>query len=185
MREWKALHQVVWTSSRPPGSEYCAVRRVAAGWTLKGTVARRFQEGIAGITYTIQTDRDWRTMWVRVEQLLNGTLGRVEIEVRRGRWSVGGKESPDLRGCVDVDLEVSPVTNTLPLKRTGIGVGSKVDLKVAWVRFPSLKVLTLQQSYERLGKNRYRYRSASGFEAELDVDDFGLVRRYGEFWTAV
>lgn len=120
-----------------------------------------------------------------MEQLLNGAHATLDLRVRGGRWFVGGKERRELRGCIDVDLEASPVTNTLPLRRTKIRTGSRVDLTVAWVRFPSLRILPLRQSYERLGPGRYRYRSATGFEAELDLDDFGLVKRYGEFWSAV
>jgi len=185
MRRGGALHQVVWTSSNPPGTEYCEIRREVGGWALRGTVARRFREGTASIVYLIETDTRWRTKTVRLEQLLNGVHSTLDLRVRGERWFVGEKERRELRGCVDVDLEASPVTNTLPLKRTKIRTGSRVDLTVAWVRFPSLKILPLRQSYERLGPARYRYESATGFEADLDVDGFGLVRRYGEFWSAV
>ena len=159
--------------------------REAGGWALRGTVVRQFKEGSGTIAYVVRTDGGWRTRRVWIEQLLDGAHGEVEIEVSRGAWFVGREERRELHGCVDVDLEATPATNILPLKRIGMKVGSKVDVKVAWMRFPSLKVLPLRQSYERLGKARYVYRSGPGFEAELDVDGFGLVRRYGQYWTAV
>ena len=37
----------------------------------------------------------------------------LEMEVRRSRWFVRGKEDKWLKGCVDADLDASPVTNTL------------------------------------------------------------------------
>jgi hypothetical protein len=43
-------------------------------------------------------------------------------------------------------------------------------------------VQPLLQTYTRLAPNRYRYQSATGFAAELDVDDLGLVIRYGDLW---
>jgi hypothetical protein len=98
---------------------------------------------------------------------------------------VQGRERTTLQGCLDVDLEASPVTNTLPIKRTKLRVGSRVDLTAAWVRFPSLRVVPLRQSYERVGRRRYIYRSATGFKAEIAVDGFGLARRYGDFWHAL
>ena len=54
----------------------------------------------------------------------------------------------------------------------------------AWVRFPSLEVQRLEQSYERLADGRYRYRSGR-FTADLAVDDDGMVIQYGVNWKAV
>jgi hypothetical protein len=54
----------------------------------------------------------------------------------------------------------------------------------AWVRFASLEVQRLEQSYERLDKRRYRYRSGR-FTADLAVDDDGVVLQYGVNWKAV
>ena len=185
MREGDTPRQVVWTSSKPPGVEFCTVRRRASGWVLGGSVVRRFKEGAAVITYVIETDPGWRTRKVTVEQVLDGRRRTLEMALRRSRWLVEGTEDSGLRGCIDVDLQASPVTNTLAIKRAALRVGSRVDLTAAWVKFPSLRVAPLRQSYERLGKRKYRYRSATGFMAEIEVDGFGLVARYGDYWLAV
>ncbi len=184
MRGGRDLRQVVWTSSDPPGVECCTVRRVESGWVLEGTVVRRAGKGPAVLTYAIETDLEWRTRNVAVEETLRGKRS-LEIEVRGSRWFVEGKEDRRFRGCLDVDLQASPVTNTLPIRRASPRVGSRVELTACWVRFPSLEVAPLRQSYERLGRRTYRYRSASGFTSEVEVDAFGLVRRYGEYWVAV
>ena len=89
-----------------------------------------------------------------------------------------------LDGCRDVDLEISPSTNTLPIRRLQPQVGKTAPARAAWVRFPSLAVEPLDQTYERIGETSWRYRSGD-FEAELDVDADGLVVRYGDLWEAV
>ena len=137
------------------------------------------------ITYLIETDSRWKTKRVSVDQLLGGKRRSLNIEVKRSRWFVQGREKKLLEGAFDVDLEASPVTNTLPIRRTRMKVGSKVDLTVGWVRFPSLRVVPFKQGYERLSKSRFVYRSSTGFRAEIEVDGFGLVRRYGDYWRAV
>lgn len=148
-------------------------------------MVRQLRERTAVISYLVETDPQWRTRRVTLEQVLGSRRSAIEISVRRARWFVGEQENRRLRGCIDVDLQVSPVTNTLPIKRTRLKVGSRVELTAAWVKFPSLKLAPLQQSYERLGSRRYRYRSATGFSAEIEVDAFGLVKKYGDYWTAV
>jgi hypothetical protein len=184
MRRAGRVHEVFWKSTKPLGSEYCAVERKGAGWSLAGTLARRFKGGTMVANYEIRTDRGWRTQEAQVEGLLKGRHAEVRLEVRRGRWFVNGRGRDDLKGCLDVDLGASPVTNTLPIKRAGLGVGEKADLTAAWVRFPDLDVVPLDQSYERLGGSRYIYRSSSGFKAEVVTDGFGLVRKYGGYWES-
>ena len=185
MRGGETLRQVVWASAKPPGVEYCTVRAGTNGWALGGTIVRQLDGRSALITYLIETDLSWKTKSVLVKQLLDRKHYSLKIEVKRSRWFVRGREKKRLKGAFDVDLEASPVTNTLPIRRTNMRVGSKVDLTVAWVRFPSLRVEPFQQGYERMSKSRYVYKSSTGFRAEIEVDGFGLVRHYGDYWRAV
>jgi hypothetical protein len=83
-----------------------------------------------------------------------------------------------------VDLEWSPSTNTLPIRRLRLAPGDRATVSAAWVHFPSLELERLDQSYERIAQYRYRYRSGR-FVAEIEVDDESLVLRYGESWKAV
>jgi hypothetical protein len=48
------------------------------------------------------------------------------------------------------------------------------------VRFPELKVVKAAQTYTRIDEFTYRYSSGT-FEAELIVDDDGLVAAYAEW----
>ena len=185
MRGGETSRQVVWASAKPPGVEYCTIRAGTKGWALGGTIVRSLDGKAAVITYMIETDSSWKTKKVSVKQLFDGKRYSLKIEVKRSRWFVRGREKKRLEGALDVDLEASPVTNTLPIRRTSMRVGSKVDLTVAWVRFPSLRVVPFKQGYERLSKSRYLYKSSTGFRAEIEVDGFGLVRRYGDYWRAV
>jgi hypothetical protein len=89
-----------------------------------------------------------------------------------------------VEGCVDVDLNFSPSTNTLPIRRLDLEVGQSVQLRAAWLRFPSFKIEPLEQSYTRVGANLYRYESAGGrFVASVEVDAMRLVTEYGEIWV--
>lgn len=98
------------------------------------------------------------------------------------RWWAGERELYKLRGCVDVDLLVSPVTNTLPIRRMNLHYGESRGIRAAWVRSPKLSVQPLSQEYERLSARRYRYSSQSGFTTKIEVDDMGLVVAYPHFW---
>ena len=85
-----------------------------------------------------------------------------------------------LEGCTEIDLGCSPSTNTLPIRRLRLAVGGSSTIKAAWVRFPGLDVVKAAQTYTRLDEFTYRYKSGA-FEAELTVDDDGLVAAYAEW----
>ena len=80
-------------------------------------------------------------------------------------------------GCTDVDLGLSPSTNTLPIRRLNLAIGASHTIQAAWVVFPELSVQKAAQTYTRVDEFTYRYSSGT-FEAELGVDDDGLVTSY-------
>jgi uncharacterized protein len=108
-----------------------------------------------------------------------------------GRWSFwqeqgsSGRELRELHGCKDVDLALTPATNTLPIRRLNLPVGGAESVIAAWVKVPYLEIEPLRQRYTRMTKNSYRYESDTGFTAEIVVDDLGLVTSYPSGWERI
>ncbi len=87
---------------------------------------------------------------------------------------------------MDVDISVTPSTNTLPIRRLALAVGEGRDVTAAWVRLPQLIVEPLPQRYVRIADRQYRYESRGGaFTAALDIDELGLVTQYPPAWAQV
>ena len=58
-----------------------------------------------------------------------------------------------------------------------------MEVKAAWLRFPSFELEPLTQVYERLGEFKYRYLSRGGdFVTELTVNKAGFVTVYPQLW---
>ena len=95
---------------------------------------------------------------------------------------MSGDERSDLRDCVDVDLGVTPATNTLPIRRLNLPIGRSQDVTAAWIKFPDLTLKPLRQRYTRLSENNYRYESDTGFSTNLVVDELGLAIDYVGGW---
>ena len=137
--------------------------------------------------YTVACTPDWRTRLAEVVVAHGDDVRELSLAADgAGRWWIDGDEQPALAGCLDVDVSVTPSTNLLPIRRLALAVGAAHDVPAAWIRVPSLRVEPLPQRYARLAERRWRYESRGGaFVAELDVDDAGLVTRYGDIWEAV
>ena len=69
----------------------------------------------------------------------------------------------------------------MPVRRLGIDVGTSVEVSAAWLVFPDLEVLPARQTYTRKSASIVLYQSASGFSAEILVDEAGSAeRRHGD-----
>ncbi|HTG33518.1 MAG TPA: putative glycolipid-binding domain-containing protein [Thermoanaerobaculia bacterium] len=181
----RETHAVLWRRRDLPGHEACRVTALATGWRIAGTAVFLYERQACRLDYTIGCDATWRTLAAKVL----GWVGDqdVEVEVLRdlsGDWQLNGRDCPEVAGCIDIDLNFSPVTNTLPIRRLDLKVGEAAPVRAAWLRFPSFSLEPLEQSYARLDKNLYRYESAGGrVVARIGVDEQGLVTEYGDIWA--
>jgi hypothetical protein len=178
---------VLWRRVDRPGHESTRLSAFEEGWELVGTSVFAHEGEPCCLSYRIACDREWRTRSVEVDGWLGTEAVRVKARVEgESLWRAGGVEDAGIAGCVDVDLNFSPSTNLLPIRRLNLAVGEEKEVRAAWLRFPSFRFEPLEQSYRRISLDRYRYRSAGGrFEAELDVDENGFVTRYPGFAEVV
>src|SRR5262249_52268038 len=122
----------------------------------------------------------------QVERIIGTDVKTRSLIVEsRGAWRSSGRELREVEGCVDVDLALTPATNTLPIRRLNLPVGGTESAVAAWVKLPYLAVQRLPQRYTRLTMNTYRYESNTGFSAEIVVDDLGLVATYPGGWEGI
>lgn len=130
----------------------------------------------------MRCDEDWHTRLVLVDGWANQRFVHHQIAVKlNGRWIHNGTELAQLDGCIDIDLNFSPSTNTLPIRRLCLAVGASSRVRAAWLRFPDFTLHVAEQSYTRIATNRYEYRNGK-FESEISVDSIGLVRHYPPAW---
>jgi uncharacterized protein len=164
------------------GSEVCVLERAGRGWRVRGTVLTHEAKQPVELRYAVTVDSAWATTDVEVLVALAGGDPR-ELEELGGLWS-GAERPPEYSDCVDVDLSFTPATNTLPIRRLGLDIGEEAEIHVAWLAWPELSVQRVVQRYTRVAKDRYRY-THDEFEAELTVDQQGLVREYEGLWRAI
>lgn len=178
---------IVWRNLMAEGADYCALWRTGEGWLMKGTaIAVDAVSSPILAHYDIHCHDDWRTYRVEVECLHANQIRTVQLAVQSAsNWTANGRELTNTAGCVDVDLAITPATNTLPIRRLKIPVGESREVTAAWIRFPDLEIEPLSQRYTRLSSESYLYESGSGFSSQITVDDLGLVISYKNAWEKI
>jgi hypothetical protein len=174
---------LVWQRLDTVGLEYAEI--ATDPLRLAGDVVLREGGESCAISYSVECDAEEKTRSAAIRVKREGA--RKECRLRRSEgdlWTVDGIRVPGLDGLADVDLSITPSTNTPPIRRLRLAVGQRAEVTAAWVRFPELEVVPLRQVYRRTAPHLYEYEApALDFAAELDCDEDGIVRAYGGLWT--
>jgi hypothetical protein len=105
----------------------------------------------------------WHTVAATVQGWVGNETIAIEVAVdATRRWWLNGAECPGVAESTDIDLNFSPSTNLLPLRRLNLTIGQEARVQAAWLRFPSFTLEPLDQLYRRLDATTYRYESAGG-----------------------
>jgi uncharacterized protein len=177
---------IPWRRLDTPGHESARISSQGSHWHLNGTAVFAHTGQPCRLDYSIICDAEWRTVSGQVAGWVGDDIIDLAISVGSGRqWLLNETEFPIVTGCTDLDLNFSPSTNLLPIRRLNLAVGEEAAVRAAWLRFPSFTLEPLDQIYRRLDERTYRYESAGGsFVRELQVNDAGFVTLYPGLWQA-
>lgn len=176
---------ILWQTIESGALERCRLEVGPDGLRLSGTVLTPEHGTPLDVRYRVEAGPDGLTR--RVELALDGgATRRVLLADGAGAWRwEGGPEVAEVAGALDVDLLVTPATNTLPIRRLAtLEPGQSADFLMAWVQFPGLEVIPSAQRYQRLAPDRWRF-STGDFQADLLVDPDGLVLDYGGLFRSL
>ena len=192
--------QAVWRSADGCRVEHLHLLRDGRMWAADGVIV-----GVHGGTatsdatsaiplrahYAILLDARWHVRQVSVD-----IAGRAPLRLRadgNGRWETGLAEPlPDFDGILDVDLSLTPFTNTIPIRRLGLAAGQEHAIRTLYIDVPSLALSVATQRYvcdtpfgrqngqdKGADHGRYAYGSVTtGAAVDLSVDGQGLVIDY-------
>jgi hypothetical protein len=160
------------------GLEHVDVRPADGGLDISGVVIGQEDGTEFGLSYRVKLDALWRTREAR----LRTTSGhRLHLESDgHGHWRENGKDQPALQGCIDIDIQATPITNTLPIRRLDLETGESMEIRLCYISMPDLIVSGANQRYTAIeAGSLYRFESlGDGFTADLPVDGDGFVLDY-------
>ena len=181
---------IVWVKDDPLGAESAEVELGRGRLTAAGTAIGSFPEGYR-IDYKLETLANYVTSGLLIVATGKGWRRKLDLRrLRSGRWT-GADDLSKVAGALDCDLALSPLTNSMPVLRHGLlEGGGPVELLMAWVSLPDLRVLPSRQHYTFVRRSGdlsiIRYESSSrDFVAELTFDQDGLCVDYPGIGRAV
>jgi hypothetical protein len=166
---------------RDAGLEHCEIRPEDDRVIAAGAVIGEADGASFGLDYRLVVDAAWH-----VRRASLRTVSGTSLELicdGQGRWQVNGQSAPNLDGCIDIDIQASPLTNTLPIRRLDLKCGQSAVIRVLYINVPNLTVEAVNQRYTALGLGLYRFEGLdTSFTADLMVDEDGLVLNYPDLF---
>lgn len=177
---------ILWRRLDRPGHEAASIFAEQSAWRLIGCAVFEYEGKPCRLEYSILCDGQWKTRSAEVSGWIGNTTVKKHLQVNsEAIWQLNGEMCPAVSGCIDVDLNFSPSTNLLPIRRLNLAVGQQATVRAAWLRFPSFALEPLDQVYRRVGDVSFRYESSGGnFVALLQTNASGFVTHYPNFWIA-
>ena len=168
----------VWQPDLGDGAEQFRFRATPGGYEARGEVVATLEGAPLDARYLVETDTRWRTRRVRVHVKQGGSLEILSDGA--GHWRRADDAAlPELDGCLDPDISMTPFTNTLAIRRLGLEIGEAAEIRVAYVLVPELSVRAAPQRYTRLADRLWRFEGLDiDFTADIAVDESGFVVDY-------
>jgi hypothetical protein len=177
-------HRYAWRDAAGSGRQSIVVLYGEDAITARGSVEAGDDVPDA-IEFTVVCDGRWHTREVEVVEPASGRRIMLFAD-GAGAWSSGTEPLPALHGAIDVDISATPFTNTLPIRRSPLGVGEHIDIVTAYVSVPDLTISPDPQRYTRRSEKSYRFESLDGdFTREITVDDLGFVVEYPGLFSRI
>ncbi|MEM7800211.1 MAG: putative glycolipid-binding domain-containing protein [Chloroflexota bacterium] len=179
-----STQSLLWSYPQDHSLEYFSLSEQQDYYLFTGTVVCLLEGEPTRISYQLRCNWAWETRSVFIQQAQGERQQEITIAVdQRQRWTLNGEPVAFADGLFDIDLGVTPATNTLPIRRLSLKPSESQETTAVWVRFPGLTLEPLHQQYTCLNHREYVYESfRSGFRADLKVDGDGVVIRYGDLW---
>lgn len=171
---------ILWTGREYYSLEHCVVRTTGAGSEIASTIIGYYEEQIYKTEYLIKTNEHWEVLFIEINSRHGNRRQKLVFESDgKGNWKSNGKKRNEFDGCIDVDIPLTPFTNTLPIRRLQLKEDESAEISVIYFDLLEQNIKPDRQKYTCLSSTEYRYENIpNDFEATLQVDNLGLVMDY-------
>ena len=170
---------VVWSGREYHSIEHCALRSTEYGLEARSVVVGFYDGEVYRVDYLISLNDRWETQRCEINYHVNHIAANILLQRVGGQWTLNEKPMPEFTNCIDVDIPITPFTNTLPINRLQLSEKESRQIDVIYFDVLSDEIKVVRQKYKRINATQYKYENVPiDFEAVISVDENGLVEDY-------
>ncbi|TQM46957.1 hypothetical protein BDE36_4714 [Arcticibacter tournemirensis] len=171
---------ILWTGREYYSLENCLIETKATGSIITSSIIGCYDESIYKVAYRIETNQNWETVLLDLTCQHNSKTQIIKLEGDgKGNWMNNSKKANQFKGCIDVDISLTPFSNTLPIRRLKLKLNQTREIMVLYCDLLGGQIKPVGQRYTCLSNSEYHYENIpNDFEATIQVDESGLVVDY-------
>lgn len=171
---------ILWSGREYYSLENCLINTSENGTEINSTIIGSYQGKIYQVTYHIKTNEYWETVFAAITSRHSNQMQKIQLEGDgEGNWTSNGKKAEQFTGCIDIDIAVTPFTNTLPIRRLKLHQHQEQVIQVIYCDLLEQHIQPVRQQYRCLSATEYHYENIpNDFEANIVVDESGFVVDY-------
>jgi hypothetical protein len=180
--EISGMHTIIarWQDWSSRGIEHLVLKEGPHQIVAEAAILGTIDDHVFAALYKILCDAEWHVKRVKINEIGSDITAELASD-GVGNWVDGsGVPQPQLRNAIDIDISITPFTNTLPIRRLNLQQGQSQEILAVYIQLPNIAVTTDRQRYTCLeAGRRYRYETIdSEFTREIEIDAHGLVTSY-------
>ncbi|MGN8055392.1 putative glycolipid-binding domain-containing protein [Pedobacter sp. 22163] len=171
--------KIRWEGLEYKSLENCTLTETDNGVAITSIITGQVNNQAIKISYKILTDTLWATYFVEINVISGRNEKTLLLEKKGAYWLVNNTIDHRFDGCVDIDISLTPFTNTLPIRRLVFNGQLSNRIEVIYIDIIADMIIPVRQYYTKISDSVYLYEDEkSTFKAELKTDSYGLVIEY-------
>ncbi|WP_333862714.1 putative glycolipid-binding domain-containing protein [Sphingobacterium sp.] len=168
---WRGLINKSW--------EHCKVDTAESGFKITSEVIGNYANKTYIINYLISTDDQWNVQDFEISCEIEGERKLMYGKKAGSDWLINGQVVAAFKGFRYIDIAVTPLTNTLPIKGLGLHVDKSQLIEVIYIDILNDEIKPAKQKYTKLSKECYHYENVeTDFASSILIDRNGMVKTY-------
>jgi len=171
--------KIRWEGLEYKSLENCTLTETDNGVAITSIITGQVNNGAIKVSYKILTDTLWATYFVEINVVSGRNEKKILLEKEGTYWLVNNAIDHRFDGCLDIDISLTPFTNTLPIRRLVFDGQLSNRIEVIYIDIIADVIMPVRQYYTKISDSVYLYENEkSTFKAELKTDPYGLVIEY-------
>jgi len=170
---------IIWTGLQYHSIEHCSWTNSANGNEIVSAIVGYYENKIYKVEYNIETNVNWETKSVTIRIKIDDAADTIILKKQDEKWILNGVPADEYNGIYDIDISLTPFTNTLPVRRLKLTGHEEQVITVIYFDILDRQIKPLKQIYTRLTAHNYKYENYDkSFTANIQTGEDGLVKDY-------
>ncbi len=171
---------IIWTGLYYHSLENCLLKQSPLiGNDVKSTIIGYHNNHIYKIDYQITTTENWEPIRVIIRTQVDDLREIITLKKLQGKYVLNGKANSEFDDITDIDISLTPFTNSLPINRLKLKDKERQVIDVLYFDLLEKVIRPVKQVYTKLSNYEYVYENYDkSFQANIIIDEEGLIVDY-------